>query len=979
MRNGFKMHHSRPILSLDQLCIYCKLATAQLRPKHATRTLSTSSRRNGQSASSQATDPGLTSLLKQDASVSTPSLPPNDGSSTARNTQRDTISPAARNSAVDSDRYYARRNTTQAFTQKPLLRRIGAFQKTCHICDSAEHLSRDCPQRVASQRPVYPADRSGFRSLSNLDSITMNGQSAENGKARQGFGITQSRTVNERWDGTSEINGARPQNVKRFSPASNRSIFSQNNPWNAIDTDTAIRKLKKSISTSSERQRPGIDNFPALIQRAEGKVKSQSPNVFTHRVMTPDSPSQQPQMFTGWSNKATSTTRIFEDKSTKEEQLEERRPVRTKSDRLMERIDGSRGRRSKNNDKTKLRDRNYRPRSRDEADKEDKDWTNHEEKVRRKVSQKAERERQLKEEADRLGPAHLRLKLPPFISITNLATLLGVRQSNLINRVRSQQMIQDVQYDMIISAEDAGIIAMEYGFYPTADKSAVDLFAAPAPKNVSNIPSRPPVVTIMVHVDHGKTTILDFLRNSSIAASEHGGITQHIGAFVVPLSSGKTITFLDTPGHAAFLSMRQRGANVTDIVILVVAADDSVMPQTIEAIKHAKAAKVPIIVAVNKIDKPEANIERVKQDLAHHEVEIEDYGGETQVVAVSGKTGQGMKELEESIITLSEILDHRAQKVGNAEGWIIEASTKNYGRVATVLVRCGTLCPGDVIVAGRAWGKVKTLRNEYGENVNAAEPGTPVEVDGWRIPPVPGDEVLQAEDEQHATAVTKTRDNLADQLQIVRDIDAINAVRREHHALAENEVKPDVAVRRFKQADPNHNNRVIQGNFIDRQKTNGTTEVHLIIKADVIGSAEAVVNLISALGNNEVRPNVLRASAGPLTESDVDLAASAGGYVLAFNTEVDSRVASLADQLGVEILQESIIYRIADAVNAKLEALLPPKIVQRVTGEAEIAAIFDYKVKGGKMMIAGCRVRNGVINKGSKVRVLRNNAQVFDG
>jgi translation initiation factor IF-2 len=750
-------------------------------------------------------------------------------------------------------------------------------------------------------------------------------------------------------------------------------------PWKAKDTDSAIRTLDESVFTSFSRQRQGAGNFPAPVRKSENMAESRSPDIFTRHVIGHDNSSDQSQIFSGWSNKATDAKDMFEANRAKEDQLEEKRHMRSRSDRLMERIDGSRGKRVKYNDKIKPRERNDRSKTRGVEEDDDRDWTNGEERMRRKAVRKAERERRQKEETERLGPAHLRLSLPPFISITNLATLLGVRQSSLIHRVKRQQMLQDVEYDMIISAEDAGIIAMEYGFYPTADKTAIDLFAASLPTDMSSLPSRPPVVTIMGHVDHGKTTILDFLRKSSIAAGEHGGITQHIGAFVVPLSSGKTITFLDTPGHAAFLSMRQRGANVTDIVVLVVAADDSVMPQTIEAIKHAKAAKVPIIVAVNKIDRPEANIDRVKQDLAQHEVEIEDYGGDTQVVAVSGKTGQGMQELEEAIITLSEILDHRASKDGNAEGWIVEASTKNYGRVATVLVRRGTLQPGNVIVAGRSWGKVKTLRNEFGENVEAAGPGTPVEVDGWRIPPIPGDEVLQAEDEQQATTIIKTRDNLAEQMQTTQDIETINAARKEQRALALSETKAEVPDRRFRQADPNHSNRIIQGNFVDRQKSDGVKEVHLVIKSDVIGSAEAVVNLISALGNNEVRPNVLRASAGSLSETDVDLAASAGGYVLAFNTEVDSKVHSLADQLGVEILQESIIYRIAEAVNAKLEALLPVKIVQRVTGEAEISALFDYKVKGGKIRIAGCKVRNGVVNKGSKVRVLRNNAQVFDG
>jgi translation initiation factor IF-2 len=407
---------------------------------------------------------------------------------------------------------------------------------------------------------------------------------------------------------------------------------------------------------------------------------------------------------------------------------------------------------------------------------------------------------------------------------------------------------------------------MEFNFEPIVEEAeAEDLMPLQDAGDKSSLPQRPPVVTIMGHVDHGKTTLLDWLRKSSVAASEHGGITQHIGAFSVPMASGKVITFLDTPGHAAFLSMRQRGANVTDIIILVVAADDSVKPQTVEAIKHAKAAGVPMIVAISKVDKEGSNAERVKQDLARNNVEIEDFGGETQVVGVSGKTGQGMEELEEATITLSEILDMRAPTDGQAEGWVLEGSKKKSGRVATVLVRRGTLRVGDVIVAGTTWAKIRTLHNEAGIEVASAGPGMPVEVDGWKDQPNAGDEVLQAPDEGKAKGVVAFRAKHAERLKLARDMDAINEARRLEQEKRER-VKlamPEDAVADTKDAEP------------------GIKHMNFIVKADVGGSVEAVLESISALGNQEVRANVLRTGVGKISEFDIEHAAAANGsYIL---------------------------------------------------------------------------------------------------
>jgi translation initiation factor IF-2 len=452
--------------------------------------------------------------------------------------------------------------------------------------------------------------------------------------------------------------------------------------------------------------------------------------------------------------------------------------------------------------------------------------------------------------------------LPEFISVANLARVLKVRIEDFIQKME-ELGFQETRYDHVLNSETAGLIAMEYNFEPIADHSQVEDLRARSPvEDKSLLAPRPPVVTIMGHVDHGKTTILDWLRKSSVVASEHGGITQHIGAFSVPMPSGKLITFLDTPGHAAFLSMRQRGANVTDVVVLVVAADDSVKPQTIEAIKHAKNANVPMIVAINKIDKEEANAEKVKLDLARHGVEVEDFGGDTQVVCVSGKTGQGMGDLEESIVTLSEILDIRAETTGSVEGWVIEAATKKEGRVATVLVRRGTLRRGDVIVAGSTWARVRRLRNEAGVEVPEAGPGTPVEVDGWKEQPDAGDEILQAPDEGRAKSVVGFRLERAERFKLAEDMEAINESRR-----AEQERRADPA------------NGTGEGKVkAERQEDGGKfKEVFFIVKGDVSGSVEAVLNSVLALGNDEVRPHVLRSGVGPVGEFDVEYAAAAKG------------------------------------------------------------------------------------------------------
>jgi translation initiation factor IF-2 len=566
------------------------------------------------------------------------------------------------------------------------------------------------------------------------------------------------------------------------------------------------------------------------------------------------------------------------------------------------------------------------------------------------------RQKKLKEEVTAI-PLHL----PEFISVSNLADVIGVRQAEFVARME-EMGFEDVTYNHVLDAETAGLVAAEFNYEAIFDTGADDIEAAPVPKDTSDLPPRPPVVTIMGHVDHGKTTILDWLRKSSVAATEHGGITQHIGAFSVAMPSGKTITFLDTPGHSAFLEMRKRGADVTDIVVLVVAADDSVKPQTIEAIKHATQANVPIIVAISKIDKEGRNPERVKQDLSIHGVHVEDYGGDVQAIGVSGKTGEGMIELEEAIGVLSEMQDHRADTTCNAEGWVIEATTKSYGRVASALIRRGTLRPGDVIVAGQTWARVRTLRNEAGMSIDEATPGMPVEIDGWRDQPVAGTEILQAPTEQKAKDVVAYRQDRADTQKLGEDMVAINEARRE-------------LLEKRRQEDQDSEDAASAP-----VEASGPKAINFIIKADVDGSAEAVLNSIAAVGNNEVYANILRSGVGPVTEFDIEHAASAKGKIISFNMPIDPNMSRLAEQESVTIMDHNIIYKLIDDVKDVLSEHLAPTVTQRVTGEAEVGQIFEITVKGrDKTAIAGCRVRNGLVNKTKKVRVIRGNQTVYDG
>ncbi|KAL2163398.1 hypothetical protein VTH06DRAFT_5455 [Thermothelomyces fergusii] len=739
--------------------------------------------------------------------------------------------------------------------------------------------------------------------------------------------------------------------------------------------ESPSRPLQQTVPSQSAQPNSslgsGFDQFDVLKAKSEELSKSQEQTMATENADA----WAWADVYTDEAKQA-KTQRIARELRQETEQVSEEASPDTATptthverDERRDRVDKHESERPEKPKKAKNRRR---------REEEDDDWDEYYyEERRRKKAAKAEREKQKKAALEAAEPTPI--FLPEFISVSNLAIALGQKVDVFVRQLE-ELGFEEVSKDNILTGETAALVAQEYGFEPTVDTGEdEDLKPAPAPEDPTSLPLRPPVVTIMGHVDHGKTTLLDYLRKSSIVSQEHGGITQHIGAFSVTLSSGKQITFLDTPGHAAFLSMRQRGANVTDMVVLVVAADDSVMPQTLEALKHARSARVPIIVAINKVDKPEANIDRVKSDLAANGVEIEDYGGDVQVVCVSGKTGQGMEDLEENILLLSEMLDIRADPGGMAEGWVLESTIKPIGRVATVLVKRGTLRPGDFIVAGRAYAKVRSLRNEAGVEVREAPPGTAVEVLGWKEPPVAGDQVLQAPDEAKAKAAVRYRQELKERAEAIEQMAQQEADRREREREREREKALAEAADSRKNKGQEEAPAEAPGED-EQEPADKTQYVTFIVKGDVHGSVEAVTAALLEQGNNEIRAKVLASGPGQITESDVEHAAVSKSIIVNFNNVIPNSIKRMAHDAKVKILDHNVIYHLIDDVRQRLADALPPVIVKRVVGEADVLQVFPINIKGRKYKnIAGCRIGNGYVKKGSKARVIRNGVEIFEG
>ena len=533
------------------------------------------------------------------------------------------------------------------------------------------------------------------------------------------------------------------------------------------------------------------------------------------------------------------------------------------------------------------------------------------------------------------------VQLPETIVVSELANRMAERVGDVVKSLMQMGMM--VTQNQSIDADTAELIIEEFGHkvVRVSDSDVEDVIKE-VEDNEEDLKSRPPVITIMGHVDHGKTSLLDAIRDARVVAGEAGGITQHIGAYQVTTDSGAVLSFLDTPGHAAFTSMRSRGAQVTDIVVLVVAADYSVMPQTIEAINHAKAAQVPMIVAINKIDKPAADPNKVRAELLQHEVIVEAMSGEVQDVEVSAVTGQGLDELLEAIALQAEILELKANPDRAAQGAVIEAQLDvGRGPVATVLVQNGTLHQGDIFVVGEQYGKVRALINDKGERVKSAGPSVPVEVLGLNGTPEAGDVLNVTETEAQAREIAEYREQAA----------------KDKRAAAGAATTLEQLMQKAKEDE-------------------NISELPILVKADVQGSAEAIVQAMEKIGNDEVRVRVLHSGVGAITETDIGLAEASGAPVMGFNVRANASARNTANQKGVEIRYYSVIYDLVDDVKAAASGLLSAEIKENFIGYATIKDVFKVSNVG---KVAGCLVTEGVARRSAGVRLLRDNVVIHEG
>lgn len=531
--------------------------------------------------------------------------------------------------------------------------------------------------------------------------------------------------------------------------------------------------------------------------------------------------------------------------------------------------------------------------------------------------------------------------IPEVITVQELANRMAEKSADVIKKLMSLGVMATI--NQAIDADTAQIIVEEMGhkWKRVADSDVEDILKNAEDAAPEKQLPRAPVVTVMGHVDHGKTSLLDALRETNVAAKEAGGITQHIGAYQIEVDGGKKITFIDTPGHEAFSEMRARGAKVTDIVVLVVAANDGIMPQTVEAIRHAQAAEVPIVVAINKIDLPGADPMKVKTALLQHGIAVEEMGGECLCAEVSAKKRININKLLEAILLQAEILDLKANPNCKANGTVIEAKMeKGRGSVATLLVQQGTLNIGDIIIAGKEWGHVRAMFNEHGQKIHSAGPATPVEILGLQGTPAAGDNFNVVESETQAKEIVSYR------IQKERDAKLVKSAKSAMEQM------------------------------LDKIKSGEIKHLPVVIKADVQGSIEAIEGTLNKLSNNEVSVQILHSAVGPISESDVTLAKASHAFIIGFNVRAIPQARDMARRDGIDIRYYSIIYDVADDVKKGLEGMLSPELKEKILGYAEIRNVFNITGVG---RVAGCMVTEGMVKRGAKVRLLRDNVVIHDG
>ncbi|XP_058690097.1 translation initiation factor IF-2, mitochondrial [Poecile atricapillus] len=581
------------------------------------------------------------------------------------------------------------------------------------------------------------------------------------------------------------------------------------------------------------------------------------------------------------------------------------------------------------------------------------------------------------------------VEIKPKMTVEELAQAMGKDIDHIYEALLYTDInLGSVEPDSILSEDHIKMIVQKSGMkYKSAklkeekERKNTDAVKRP-PADPAALTPRPPVVTILGHVDHGKTTLLDSLRKTQVASMEAGGITQHIGAFIVHMPSGEKITFLDTPGHAAFSAMRARGTNVTDIVILVVAAEDGVMQQTIESIQHAKNAGVPLILAINKCDKPEADPERVKKELLAHDVVCEEFGGDVQAVNISALKGENLMVLAEATVALAEMLELKADATGLVEGTVIESrKDRGKGPLTTAIIQRGTLRKGCVLVAGKTWAKVRFLFDENGKAVDAASPGIPVEIMGWKESPSAGDEILEVESEQRAQEVVAWRTYVEQQEKMKKDLEVIEAKQKEHRLEYEKQQQKlaHLTWRQKKAALYKANKHLMFSRPKERTEMDENT-LSLIVKGDVDGSVEAILNILDSYDcEDECKLDIVYFGMGDISENDISLAESFNGVIFGFGVKATESIKKLADKKGIKIKLHNIIYKLIEDLKDELSSRLPPAVVETTVGEASVLDTFSVTVGKNKIPVAGCRVHKGLLDRKMKFKLIRNRDVIWKG